>query len=90
MVKRPGDWECLGCKYVNFGSRAVCGQCGLKRVEETTVDVKQECPVCCMEGEIFNALPCGHQICQTCVPQLGNKCPCCGLPFLTDKVLRLY
>lgn len=30
-TRRPGDWQCGGCEFINFPNRQFCFKCGMKR-----------------------------------------------------------
>lgn len=101
---RPGDWIC-SCKFNNFGSRAVCKNCGNARVltqpaTTTPTEVPQGAPqeeskgkTCCvcMERVPNACLPkCRHMSCCIQCIRKVDRCPLCRADFMQKDVVEVF
>merc|ERR1740117_504871 len=58
---------------------------------ESKLESRHELPMCqiCLDADLEHALiPCGHQLCGSCVKQLQTICPFCNAPIKDN--IRLY
>ena len=72
--------NCSNCsKLVSHNN--FCGECGSKLV------IVDNCPIC-LNTTPLETTPCGHNVCNICIPQLksnGNTCPICRKSLMNWK-----
>ncbi len=79
VERKPGDWNCLTCTGMNFGTRTQCFKCGTPKVPTTTPTSDEDTKLCkiCFDRELSAGIPCGHIcMCYECAISTSS-CPIC-------------
>ena len=88
VERKPGDWNCLSCTGMNFGTRTQCFKCGTPKVTPATQDEDAKLCKICFERELSAGIPCGHIcMCYECAVATFS-CPICRSEY--DEIKKIF